>query len=401
MRIAHTSDWHAGRLFRNVDRLPEMEQVLEALGDDLEREKVELLIHSGDVFDTGAPPAAAESLVFRFFKRVGRAGIRTVVIGGNHDSAARLEAWGALAELVDVTVVPRPAPADRGGLVAFESKTGEKALLAAVPFAAPRWFTDALELAEGRVDPKTGLRTGGDVLAHQNYAEALRGIVASLTAGYRADTVNLLTMHTHLVGAAFSGSERTVHLGSEWAATPQAIPNTAQYVALGHIHKPQRLEAPAPAEYAGSPLQLDFGEAGEAKGWVLVDARAKQPARVERVPYRGARELKKIERTPAELERDAAALRAENALLWIAVPLPAPDPELNGKVRKLVPNAVRVEAKVPAVDAAGEARPPEGAPPREVFAAYCRHEGHEPAPALLAEFDRLLHACQHPQDEGH
>lgn len=395
MRIAHTSDWHAGRVFKQVDRLPEMEKVLDALADDLAREKVDLLIHSGDVFDTGAPPAAAESLVFRFFKRVGRAGIRTIVIGGNHDSAARLEAWGGLAELVDVTVVPRPAAAERGGLIEFESRAGEQARIAAVPFAAPRWFTTALELAEGQVDPRTGLKIGGDVLAHQNYAQSLAGIVKGLSEGFRADTVNLLTMHTHLVGAAFSGSERTVHLGDEWATTPQAIPNTAHYVALGHIHKPQALpSAPAPAEYAGSPLQLDFGEVGEQKGWVLVDARPKQPARIERVPYRGARALRRVTLTPPELEREAPALRAEDALLWITVPLPGPDPELNGRVRKVLPNAVRVEAQVPEVAAREEVRPAPGAAPREVFAAYCRHEGREPTPALLAEFDRLLHDCQ-------
>jgi exonuclease SbcD len=98
MRLAHTSDWHAGRILKRVDRLPELAAVLEQMGDDLEREKVDVLLMSGDVFDSGAPVAEAERVVFSFFKRLGRAGIETVVIAGNHDSPARMQAspsWSA------------------------------------------------------------------------------------------------------------------------------------------------------------------------------------------------------------------------------------------------------------------------------------------------------------------
>src|SRR6185295_5096371 len=93
MKIAHTSDWHAGRAFKRIDRLPELGAVLEHMGDRLEREQVDVLLVSGDVFDSGAPVAEAERMVFGFFKRLGRAGIQTVVIAGNHDSPARVEAW--------------------------------------------------------------------------------------------------------------------------------------------------------------------------------------------------------------------------------------------------------------------------------------------------------------------
>ncbi len=105
MRIVHTSDWHAGRVFKRVDRLPELADVLEHLGDWLEHDRTDLLLVSGDIFDTGAPPPEAERLVFGFFKRVGRAGVRTVVIGGNHDSPARLEAWISRPGMDDVGVL--------------------------------------------------------------------------------------------------------------------------------------------------------------------------------------------------------------------------------------------------------------------------------------------------------
>ncbi len=386
MKIAHTSDWHAGRVLRRVDRLPELADVLENLGADLEREKVDVLLVSGDVFDTGAPVAEAERLVFGFFKRVGRAGIKTVVIAGNHDSPSRLEAWGGLAELVDVTVVPRPCPWDRGGLVRLETRAGEKALVAAVPFARSADLTSGLELA------------ADDTKVKQRYADAFRAIVENVTSPFRADAVNLLVLHTHLEGAVFSGSERSVHLGDEWAATPQALPASAHYVALGHIHRPQKVEAsPAPAFYAGSPLQLDFGEAGEEKSFVLVDARPRQPARCERVAYRGGRPLARVRATLAELHADKESL-GRVGWLWVTVPLEAPDLDVAAKVRQLLPNVLRVEVDLPAREVTADPhRPSPGASHAELFAAYWRAKrGSDPDPALLEAFGCLHADCEGP-----
>jgi exonuclease SbcD len=390
MKLAHTSDWHAGRVFKRVDRLPELASVLENLGDDLEREKVDVLLMSGDVFDSGAPVADAERVVFSFFKRLGRAGIETVVIAGNHDSPARMEAWAGLAELVGVRAVARPCPHDKGGALTLKSRAGGSAVVAAVPFASPIRFFSALELAAGETRP------------HQRYADGLKHIVANVTSAFRQDAVNVLMLHTHVEGAAFSGSERKVHLGEEWAATPQAIPASAHYVALGHIHKPQRLEAaPSPAHYAGSPLQMDFGEAGEQKSFVLVDARPGQPARSERVPYRGARKLMRVRATLADLERDAARLNQDGALLWVSVPLDAPDPDLNARVRQLLPNALRVEPEFKlrslfdTHDATAHAR---AVDPGLLYSAFVKAQRGEAAldPELLQAFNDLYaQECQH------
>jgi exonuclease SbcD len=210
--------------------------------------------------------------------------------------------------------------------------------------------------------------------------------------------VNILMAHTHLVGAKYSGlrSERSVHLGEEWAALPQALPTTAQYIALGHIHSPQRVEAvPAPAEYAGSPLQMDFGECGEDKSWALIDVRAGQPARVERIPYRGGRRLERIRASFEALERDSDKLRAQNAFLWVTVPSDQPDLELNSRVRHLLPGAVKVEPEIKALELSSHLpRPHRGAPPSELFRSYYASGGREPSDALIKAFERLLNECE-------
>lgn len=218
MLIVHTSDWHAGRLWKGIDRLDELEAVLTHLGDFIEHERADLLVMTGDVFDTRGPSATAERAVFRFFRRVGRAGTKTVVIAGNHDDPLRLDAWGTLAELVDVTTVSRPRRADQGGVVEHESRSGQR--VAAVPFAKPSDLVSAAQMAEG------------DTEAHQRYAEGMRGMIAHLTTRFRPDAVNLLLAHTHLDAAVLAGSERRVHLGEEWAATAQILPATAHYVGL-------------------------------------------------------------------------------------------------------------------------------------------------------------------------
>jgi exonuclease SbcD len=340
-----------------------------------------LLLISGDVFDTGTPTPQAEGLVFRFFKRIGRAGIPSVVIAGNHDSPSRVEAWGSLAELVDVHAVAWPRPHDKGGVIRLRSRAGETALVAAVPFASPQTLLSALERAED------------DTLAKQRYADGMRAIVENVSRPFGAETVNLLMLHTHLEGALFSGSERSVHLGEEWAAAPQALPASAHYVALGHIHKPQRVDsAPAPAYYAGSVLQMDFGEAGEEKGFVLVDARPRQPVRCERVPYRGGKPLHHVRRTLAELEAEASQL-ASSGWLRVTVPLSRPDPDINTRVRKLVPNALRVDVELPQQPALVEARPVRGNDPVQLYEAYCAaRQGKPPEDEVVEAFRALLAA---------
>jgi exonuclease SbcD len=377
VRIVHTSDWHAGRVWKSVDRLPELAATLDNLGDFVEHERVDLLIVSGDVFDSGAPSADAERLVFRFLKRVGQAGTTSIVVAGNHDNPARLEAWGTLAELVGVRVVARPRRATDGGVVTVATRTGETAVVACVPFAPPRGFVTALELAA----TATGVQ--------QAYADGLRRMVDHLCTAFRPDVVNLLVAHTHIDGARLSGSERQVHVGDEWAATPQALSPQAHYVALGHIHRPQRVEAaPAPAYYAGSPLQLDFGEAGEEKSFVVIDAHPREPAAIQRVAYRGGLALADVRGTLEELDREAARLR-DLGWLRVTVPLLAADPDVNTKVRKLLPNAVVVMVERP------DAEPPppvttRGLGPAELYRAYHVHQrGNAPDTALVSAFEAL------------
>ena len=371
MKIVHTSDWHVGRRWKGIQRLDELEAVLDHLAAFIEEQSIDLVLHTGDVFESRNPPAEAEQLVNRFLVRVGRSGAHMLVIAGNHDDPLRLDARSLLTEFVNVQILGRPRPASRGGTRTLVTRCGEKAIVAALPFASPGAWVSALDLA------------GEEASARRQYARMFERAVRNLCGAFRKDAVNLLMAHTHIEGALFGESERRVHIGEDWAASPEALPSTASYIALGHIHKPQKIEGPVPAYYAGSLLQMDFGEAGEEKNFVVVTASPGKPATVEHVPYEGGLPLVDLRASLAELEETADQHRT--GWLRVTVPLTERDPDLNRKVRELLPNALVVRAELPEAEEPSEIRLETGIPPVGHYAAY--HLRVHQHPAELAVLD--------------
>lgn len=374
MRIVHTSDWHAGRLWKRVPRLDELGRALGSMADFVEREAIDLVLMTGDVFDSGAPHPDAERMVFEVLRRLGRAA-PVVVIAGNHDDPRRLEAWGTFAELANVRCIARPAPPDRGGLLRVPSRDGrEVALVAPIPFAPIKWFITAAGLAD-------------ETSAMSTYARRVAELAAAYAARFSSDTINVLMAHAHVEGAKLARSERAVHLGDQWAVTPQQLPTAATYTALGHIHKPQAVRHAV--EYAGSPLQLDFGEEGEDKSFVVVEAAAGVPAKVERVRYEGGRPLVTFSGGWDALAAQAETLKAAGHLR-VFLELAEVEAEIVRRVRELVPNAVSVQLKLPEVATADAPRPGHGASAIELYRAYCeRRYGAVPDPAVVEAFQAL------------
>jgi exonuclease SbcD len=251
-------------------------------------------------------------------------------------------------------------------------------VVAALPFASPGVFVSCLELAES------------DTRGHTLYAERFREAVDHLAKAFRGDTINLFMAHTHLNGAKFGSSERSVHLGDDWAAETQAFPATTQYVALGHIHNPQAVTGSAPTRYAGSLLQLDFGEVGQQKSFVVLEARPGLPVRTELIPYEGGTTLHDV-----RVKHDELASRTEEIkrLGWVRliVELDEPDPDLNGKVRRLMPNVVSVRSETPRVNQVEEETIRiTGKRPIELYRDYFNREyGKPPDEEVEAAFNEL------------
>ena len=376
MKIVHTSDWHVGRRWKGIQRQDEMEAVLDNLSTFIEKESIDLILHTGDIFDSRNPPADADRLVNEFFLRVGKAGARMVVIAGNHDDPRRLDARGLLTRFANVEMLGEPRSAADGGVLNIEAG-GERAIVAALPFASAGRWVSAMDLV------------GKEAEARSKYARMFQLAMTNLCQGFDAGAVNLVMAHTHLEGAVFGESERRVHIGEDWAATPQTLPTEASYIALGHIHKPQKMPGALPAYYAGSPLQLDFGEVGQEKSFVLVNVKAGNPAQIERIPYEGGKSLQDVAAALEDLSAQADSLRDEG-WLRVTVQLKERDPDISRKVRELLPNTLVVRVDLPQEEVQKTDRPPAGASAKEHYTAYhLREHGSKPEARVIGAFEEL------------
>lgn len=336
MRVLHTADFHAGRNLRGFDRTPEIHEALVEIAGLARSEKADVVLVSGDLFDTVNPSAEAEAAVFDFFLRLRDANIPAVAIAGNHDSSARLHSLAGLLGWVGVQLVAQPTANPLEMLRTVETRQGERLTVGALPFLSERRLVKAADLM------------GGEVGAwRQKYREGMSFFLRKLAEGFRGDSVNMLMLHATVDGAVPSGSERTMQfdLMNAYTLSPLQLPAGAQYVALGHVHKPQPASEMPLAHYPGSIIQLDFGEGGEKKQVNLVEVEAGRPARIIPVPLSSGRELRTVRVNLDQVESRLAALAGFSGLVKVVVQAPSGTalPGLKDRVLRQVPGALAVE----------------------------------------------------------
>lgn len=337
MRILHTADWHAGRSLHGVDRTPEVRAALEEIAEIATSERVDVIVVAGDIYDSRNPSAAAEAAVYDFFLTTGAAGIPSVVIAGNHDSPARLDAVARVLRLANVHAVGGFRPAGSGGLLTLE--LGDEQLkVAALPFLSERRMIDA----EALMEEELGVH-------RDTYRDVMRKLVTNLTAPFDHRSVNLLTMHTTFEGATLANSEYAFHCTSSYTVPPTVVPDSANYVALGHIHKPQAVKGlpESKARYSGSALQLDFGEVGDAKGVLLVEAFPGKPSSVTTLPLSAGRRLHRVTLPEEELDARMDELADIDGWLKLVVKLDRPRPGLKERLQHHLPDLLVVEQQLP------------------------------------------------------
>ncbi len=377
MRILHTSDWHVGKKLGRYDRMAEYAAVLDEVVAIAEAEAVDLVLVSGDLFDRPSPPTEALRLVIDTLIRLADGGNRPVVgVAGNHDSGALFEILDPLLSPHRVRLVGEVKRPDAGGVIDISSPGG-RAVVACFPF-----------LREGRVV---------DFMADAGswygaYADRVRAIThaynEALVEAAGLDAVPLLVAHFMVTGVSIGGhgrprGERALHIGQSYAATSQAVPAGPQYVAMGHIHAPQPVPgSPVPAEYAGSLLELDFGEAGEQKRVVIVDVEPGQPATRRAVPLTAGRRLIRAEGTWDDIQ---ARPELVDAYVDLVVHTDGPDPTLADRARQEFPYLVKVAASYPRASTDRPLRA--GLGWDELYEAYVlAARDVEASPALLGAF---------------
>lgn len=364
MKILHTSDWHVGKVLKGQSRAEEHKQVLAGVIDVAHAERPDLVIVAGDLYDTAAPTPEATRLVTRALTALRRTGADVVAIGGNHDNGAALDALRPWAEAAGIAL--------RGGVrenpdehvIDGTTAGGERWRVAALPFLSQRYAVRAVEMYELTAAEAT-----------QTYADHLGRVLGRLTEGFdEPDRVHLVTAHLTVVGAAAGGGERDAHTVLGYAVPATVFPGTAHYVALGHLHRAQRVDGPCPIRYSGSPLAVDFGEQENVPSVTIVEVTATSAARVREVPVAAAVPLRTVRGTLAQL----AELTPPDGWLRVLV-REQPRAGLREEVQELLPRAleIRVDPELlPAPGSGTRTAQRAGRSPRELFADYLDSRGH-------------------------
>ncbi|AEB59840.1 exonuclease subunit SbcD [Ectopseudomonas mendocina] len=265
LRILHTSDWHLGQHFMGKTRQAEHQAFCAWLLEQVRTHEVDVLLIAGDVFDTGSPPSYAREQYYRLVVDLRDAGCALVVLGGNHDSPAMLGESRSLLAQLGTQVVPGVGLDPAEQVLVLRDRTAQPgAILCAIPFVRPREVM-ASQAGQSAQDKQLSLQ--------QAIAEHYRTLY-ELALGRREALASALpiiaTGHLTTVGASASESVREIYVGSLEAFPTSAFP-PADYIALGHIHRPQKVGGLEHIRYSGSPIALSFDEARQQKEVLLLD----------------------------------------------------------------------------------------------------------------------------------
>jgi exonuclease SbcD len=316
MRLLHTSDWHLGQHFMGKTRQAEHQAFIDWLIQQVRDHAVDAVIIAGDIFDTGAPPSYARELYNRLVVDLHNTGTSLVLLGGNHDSVATLGESRPLLSYLSTTVIPAVEEnLDHQVLVLNKCDGTPGAIVCAIPFIRPR---DVMQSQAGQSAEEKQLSLQEAI--HQHY-QAVYQLACAKRDALRMPLPIVATGHLTTVGASASESVREIYVGALEAFPTTAFP-PADYIALGHIHRPQKVGGLEHIRYSGSPIPLSFDEAAQQKEVLLVDVDDIGLTGVTALPVPRFQQLVSIKGDLKELEaaiQEAARLGGAEQPVWLEV----------------------------------------------------------------------------------
>ena len=272
LTILHTSDWHLGRRLYGRLRYEEFELFLHWLQDTISAQKVDILIVAGDIFDTMTPSNKAQALYYEFLGKVSRSCCQHVVIvAGNHDSPTFLDAPSNVLKFLNVHVIGTACDhLDDEVLVLGDDDNNPHCIIAAVPYLRDR---DVRSSSAGEsADSKDANVIAGICEHYDNVADIAKAKQADLIAAHQRYIPIIATGHLFASGGKTTEDDgvRELYVGSLGKISADMFNDGFDYVALGHLHVPQRVGGRESIRYSGSPIAMGFGEAKQQKQVLLV-----------------------------------------------------------------------------------------------------------------------------------
>ncbi len=296
MKILHTADWHIGKVLHRHPLRDELKLFFDWLYMFIQKEKVDLLLISGDIFDLANPSAEDKSMYYNFLRRLNQLHIKVIITGGNHDSVGFLNAPAEVLDVLNITIIGGATENIEDEIISINDNDGKPQLsIAAVPFLRDK------DLRNAETDQQ-----------YENRAEAIReGIknhylkIAQLIEDKYPSCPSIAMGHLYVAGSELSESERDIHIGNSGAVGSDIFSTHYDYVALGHIHRPQVINDNKMIRYSGSPIALSFSEHKDEKQVVLIelkDGKLQEPEVIKVPKFRMLKRFKgNLEKIKKEL----------------------------------------------------------------------------------------------------
>ncbi len=303
MKILHTADWHIGKKLHKHDLSEDFELFIEWLCQQIKEQELDVLLVSGDVFDLANPSSEARAQYYRALMKMKKFNCKIILTGGNHDSPSMLDAPKEVLRELDIHIIGGLPENIADVLIPITGKNGNaEVVIAALPFLRD-----------------SNLRTANDGVTYEDRLEATKkGIqntffeTAALCEKNYPKVPALAMGHLFAAGIETSDSERDIQIGNQAAFEASQFGDYFKYIALGHIHKPQKVSAQVPTFYSGSPLPLSFSERKDEKRILLLDTQKGWIPKSIAVPR--FRSLLKISGTIDQLQEKLEALANKNQL---------------------------------------------------------------------------------------
>ena len=325
MKVLHTSDWHLGQNFMGKSRLEEHQAFLSNLLQIINEKQIDVLLVSGDIFDTGTPPNYALELYYNFLKELSniKTLLTTIITAGNHDSISTLKAPKQLLEVLNVHVITT-GDVDEKNIIPIYKNEALTSIVCAVPFL--REGVIRASLGGETISQKEQLANSGIKAYYENcYTKALE---------LKNDKqIPIIAMgHLTTVGSRSSQSERDIYIGGTIDIGGDYLASMFDYVALGHLHINQIVGNNQHVRYSGSPIPLSFSESKNTQKVNLVTFEENR-IDIEELEIPLFRKLLVIKGDGETIKRELTQIEDKNS--WIEVHIKDDNPmAVNGEIRE-------------------------------------------------------------------
>ena len=321
MRILHTSDWHLGRIFHGVHLTEDQAYILEQLVELIKDRKPDVILVAGDIFDRSVPPVEAVNLLDDTLSKILMDyKIPTIMISGNHDSPDRVDFGSRLMEESRLHIIGRFNKNVKP--VAIEDKFGP-VFFYPLPYVEPAIVRESM---------------GVEIHSHD---EAMNVLINNIKNTMNVDKRNVLITHTFAAGGEASESERPLTIGGS-SVVDAAYFNDFNYVALGHLHRPQRVGGDN-IRYSGSLMKYSFSEATQKKHIPIIEMDEKGNVSVETIELKPRRDLRCIEGYLEDILKGPQNGESREDYLMVTLKDEGAILDAMGKIRSIYPNALHIE----------------------------------------------------------